>query len=523
MKSALHVLLLLFVVVIVRLPSFFFSVFDWDESTFTIVGQSILNGNMPYVDAWDIKPPLAYYAYALFIAAFGKSIVSIRLGGILCLYLSAVLLYETGRAIRSKTAGIVAAIFLIVFASTGPSGLSTMTEHILLVPFTLVLYLLFATAFTRRAAFTAGVVLGMAILIKTNVVFESLAVLVVLSAGYLQTRPVLPERLKRCALLLAGISLPVLAVVCYYSVNHNFDVLFRTNITAVSRYIDTAASFQEKVAVLLHNMSENFGMNPLLWIVSSLGAVSLIVLKRTRTPFLSAAPVIFGLQICSLFLAGQPFGYHYLITAMPVPCLVSGLAVSEWISLQATGRRAKALAAALLVVAGFALSLQDNVIRLYREVGARLIQKQPLMDDSCYRIARFLEENNAAGHYVYMVNGCQISGWLAGSRYPTKYIHPSNMLLREYMLKIIDGPGATKEKELRAILDKHPLFIIHRTDLWPQQLAAFRTILDRELQDNYDLVGTVDTDYVIFRRREAMFAPEIRSSPENSHSDRSSS
>jgi 4-amino-4-deoxy-L-arabinose transferase-like glycosyltransferase len=510
MKPVLHVLLLLFVVVIVRLPSFFFSVFDWDESTFTIVGQSILNGNMPYVDAWDIKPPLAYYAYALFIAVFGKSIISIRLGGMLCLYLSAILLYETGRAVRNKTTGIVAAIFLVVFASTGPSGLSTMTEHILLVPFTLVLYLFFATAFTRKTALIAGIVLGMAILIKTNMVFESLALLIVLSAGYLQVRLDFPERLKRCALLLAGLSLPVLVMVGYYFVNHNVDLLFRTNITAVSRYIETAASFQEKVTVLLHNMSENFRMNPLLWIVSLFGAISLIILKRTRTPFLSAAPVIFGLQIFSLFLAGQPFGYHYLITTMPVPCLVSGFAVSEWISVQASGRTIKVFAASLLIVAGFAHSLQDNVVRLYRELGTRFIQQQPLMDDSCYRIARFLEKNNAAGHYVYMVNACQISGWLAGSRYPTKYIHPSNMLLREYMLKIIDGPGATKEKELRAILEKHPLFIIHRTDLWPQQLADFRTILDRELQDNYALVATVDTTYVIFRRRDGMPAPEVR-------------
>jgi 4-amino-4-deoxy-L-arabinose transferase-like glycosyltransferase len=496
----LHVLLLLFAVLIVRLPSFFFSVFDWDESTFIIMGQSILNGNIPYVDAWDIKPPLAYYVYALFIAVFGKSVLSIRLGGALCVYAASILIYKTGQALNGRIAGLIAAVFLVVFTSTGPSGLSTMTEHILLVPVSLILYILFTFGFGRKEAFLAGFILGGAILIKTSMVFESLAVLSVVSAGFLQPQSDFSERVKRCAILSAGIFLPVLIMVYYYFAKNNLDLLFKTNVVVLN-YIGAAASFQEKFEILLRNIGDNIRLNPLLWITSFLGALSLIFLKKIKTLFLSAGAVIFGAQLVSLFFAGQPFGYHYLITTMPILCLVSGLALSAWLPERRPGSTMHVVATVLLIVAGLCYSLQGNVGRHYKEIVTRLVQKQPLLDDSCYRIARFLEMNNARNHYVYMVNSCHIASWLSGSMYPTKYVHPSNVLIKEYMLKIIDGPDATKEKELLAILDKRPLFIIHRKDLWPRHQERFQTILELELQAHYDLVKTVDTSYAIFKRR----------------------
>jgi len=48
------------------------------------------------------------------------------------------------------------------------------------------------------------------------------------------------------------------------------------------------------------------------------------------------------------------------------------------------------------------------------------------------------------------------------------------------LLKRDDGPEASKEKELRAILAKQPFFIVHRTDVWPKELEGFRAILDTE-------------------------------------------
>ena len=39
----------LFVItILVRLPFFFPAVIDWDESTFVLIGQSVVDGHLPY-------------------------------------------------------------------------------------------------------------------------------------------------------------------------------------------------------------------------------------------------------------------------------------------------------------------------------------------------------------------------------------------------------------------------------------------------------------------------------------------
>src|SRR5262245_48044092 len=43
-----------------RLPFFFSSQMDWDESTFILMGQGILYSALPYDKLWDFKAPLAF-------------------------------------------------------------------------------------------------------------------------------------------------------------------------------------------------------------------------------------------------------------------------------------------------------------------------------------------------------------------------------------------------------------------------------------------------------------------------------
>jgi hypothetical protein len=76
MKKQWHIALcLLLTSILVRFPYYFIDVINWDESTFILMGQSILDGHLPYTELWDIKPPLAFAAFAFFIMVLGKSYV----------------------------------------------------------------------------------------------------------------------------------------------------------------------------------------------------------------------------------------------------------------------------------------------------------------------------------------------------------------------------------------------------------------------------------------------------------------
>jgi hypothetical protein len=50
-----------------------------DQSIFEWFGGVILDGGVPYRDAWDLKGPLSYYVYALAMAVFGRHEYTIRI------------------------------------------------------------------------------------------------------------------------------------------------------------------------------------------------------------------------------------------------------------------------------------------------------------------------------------------------------------------------------------------------------------------------------------------------------------
>ena len=89
--------LLLLLALLTRFPFFFRDVINWDESTFILVGQSILDGHLPYVTLYDLKPPVLFAFFAAVIWVGGKSILAIRLAGMMCVWLIACFTCQIGR------------------------------------------------------------------------------------------------------------------------------------------------------------------------------------------------------------------------------------------------------------------------------------------------------------------------------------------------------------------------------------------------------------------------------------------
>jgi 4-amino-4-deoxy-L-arabinose transferase-like glycosyltransferase len=505
-KSDLIIYALLFLFLLfVRFPSFFYSVFDWDESSMIIMGQNILDGNIPYVAAWDHKPPGIFYIYALFILFFGKSIAAIRLGAIYCIFIASVLLYRTGETLQGRTAGLISAVFLIVFVTSRRWGLSTMPEHIMLVPISLVLYILLTEKINNIFALILGVVLGTGILLKTTMVFESLAVFIILLFGFIEPDMRFSERIKRCIVLVSGIFIPIIFMLCYYFVNDELSVYLKTNFFMAVEYVG-GVSIQKKLVIFLDSIKSDIsGGNILIWVSFLLGMLYIFFSRRMDDKykrFLAVAFIIYSLQMFLVFFSGSGSGYHYLILTIPVMSLVSGTVFGIWLTRGHTYKTILNSAVLLVIVIGLLYPLNELIGEKYRQVASRLVNgRQPLMDDTCYKIAGFLEDRGVENQYIYMLNECHIVYWLTGSRYPTRYIHPSNIFKREYMLKIIDGPGTTKEGELQKILSRKPAFIVYKQKGWPQPKGEFKDILMKELKEKYTLVKVIDKYSKIYERK----------------------
>jgi hypothetical protein len=68
--------------------------FGHDQNVFAEIGSLILKGKLPYVDAWDIKPPNIFYVYALAEWLFGQRELAIRIVDFISIVISGGLIFS---------------------------------------------------------------------------------------------------------------------------------------------------------------------------------------------------------------------------------------------------------------------------------------------------------------------------------------------------------------------------------------------------------------------------------------------
>ena len=88
----------------------------WDESTFIIMGSHVLEGHLPYLELFDIKPPGIFFALAGVMSVFGENLLAVRFFGTFCLLVSAIAGYAI--AIRQTTPLIAGASMTVFCALT---------------------------------------------------------------------------------------------------------------------------------------------------------------------------------------------------------------------------------------------------------------------------------------------------------------------------------------------------------------------------------------------------------------------
>ncbi len=161
-------LVLAAITVLVRLPFFFHDVIDPDESTFILMGQDIVDGNLPYDKQWDLKPPLLFYSFAATIAVFGKSIPAIRLAGLLCVLAASSLIFLCAEKLRGPRTGFIAAFLFIVTSTFSEAGAGTVSEIVAVVPLAAAMLVLLKEQVRARDFFLAGFFISLACLVRLN-------------------------------------------------------------------------------------------------------------------------------------------------------------------------------------------------------------------------------------------------------------------------------------------------------------------------------------------------------------------
>lgn len=160
-----------------------------DQGEFAVIGRGLLQGDAPYVDLWNPKPPAVFAVYAAAMAVFGQTPVAVRAIDLLIMPAMLLALARVGQRLFNRRVGILAAVLFGVFYFTETFWTLTQNDGIALLPMCLAIFCALRAAEGgqryRAWALAAGALMGLVFWFK----YPFALFLVPLLAGFFLARP----------------------------------------------------------------------------------------------------------------------------------------------------------------------------------------------------------------------------------------------------------------------------------------------------------------------------------------------
>ena len=286
--------------------------FGWDQGLFAWVGGVVVQGGLPYRDAWDFKGPLVYYAYALAQSLFGVHLWGIRILDAILALLATAAVWQSASALADRTAGRWAAlIFFLWYASHSfwhtaqPDGWAAMLLVIALGP---------VITGSRPASplrlGATGLAIGAATLFKP--LYAAFLVLPLLHV--LLVRP--PRRIALAASLVGGWLVVMAGVLGWFAAQGGLDELVAVHFRFSAAYVEISP--ENPLRELVHY----FFSGRVIAVALPLAVYGFVVLWRTgRQPAALLLGGWAGLVVVSVTLQNRFYAYHWLPILPPITLL----------------------------------------------------------------------------------------------------------------------------------------------------------------------------------------------------------
>lgn len=324
-----------------------------DQALYAYVGDRILEGGVPYRDAWDQKPPAIHYTYAILRAVWPHD-SAVAAADLVLAGVTAALLYWVARSSAAAGTGIAASlIFLLLsnpaFTRLGGVRLRSQCETFIAAAVTAAMLLVVRRSSTRTALVLSGMLLGIAVAYKYNaIVYVPVALAALWIAGRLSLRHV--------AYLAAGLLVPGVIVLAGFAASGSLRALFDATVTYNLHYSgETYAGRLDVLRYLIAFPIERARIDA-LWTLGGAGCAVLVVASvGDRTCLL--APAWVAAACLSIAINGSRGLPQYFIQAGPALALAGAWAGAKaWTASRAAigprGTRAAAVVlAAVLAVA----------------------------------------------------------------------------------------------------------------------------------------------------------------------------
>jgi hypothetical protein len=316
-----------------------------DQDLYAYVGQTILRGGLPYVDAWDQKPPAIHYTYAAMYALWPSPAV-VAATDLLVAAMVALALVAIGRRLGPPGAGHAAAIAFLLLgnpAFTRLGGIRVRSQGETFIALAVALAVLAAIRWRQDAPARgrsgqhgppawfwlalAGALVGVAAAFKYNALVYGLPVLA--AAAWSADGPWRPgtraPRPGTVAVVVAGALAPLALTAAWFAAHGALGELHLATVLYNLEY--SGETYDGPLAFVRYLLAFPVGHARIdgLWFVGGLGtAVSLVAAVRDRRHAL--APVWVATACLSIAINGSRGLPQYFVQAHPALALAAGMA-----------------------------------------------------------------------------------------------------------------------------------------------------------------------------------------------------
>ena len=460
---------LLLLAIFLRFPYLSISTINWDESTYILMGQSLLEGNLPYTQIWELKPPLAFLPYAFFIGIFGKSIEAIRIGAIILVTFSSYFIFLAAKELWDRATGLLAGLICVTFLSVDYSGQALMTETIAVLPLSIVAFLLTKKT-TPTNIFWIGLVISIATLVRLNLAYTVLIMGFFILYTMWRKNSKLPL-LESFNYGLGG-AIPLIIITSTYVFANELEILKISLIDLPLAYSHGGTS----VLKLSLKVVELFLKAPLIWI-ASLWSMYLIFRRETpQNP--TGSHAIFALSILVSILMSGHLWKHYLLQLVPIASIFA----AYYFTYHAPWNSRKFTTAVILILC---YNLKPIAVEYFKVINGN-------QTDLGRSLATTITEENLNNRPVYLMTH-HIAYWLANvPAIKSDAIHPS-VVAKTNLTSILSGSEKTVVTSLKDILLQKPEIIAKET---PVKFLAnnpdAETYLNETIKANYQKIAEID-------------------------------
>jgi hypothetical protein len=441
-------------------------VIDHDESTYIVIADELLRGEVYLRDLIDTKPIGIFWVYAALIKLTGGSIVALRIAATAVLALGAWLIARIANRTSGTAVGgyVAGAVYLFMTSVYKHYGVAPNTE-IFFNCFTIAAVGI-TVASTRKRWLLAGLLLGAGFVIKPFVAAEALAIGLYL-VWYYWREPL--RMIARGLLLVAGFLLPVGAIVGYFAGHGLLPELWFYGVEVSRGYASELTALQRVIFM------GDYYLRYAPLIILGAGAQVKGKFSGEQRKFMLYLLLQCALVTVVVLLTGKRYG-HYQIQLHPIVALWVGTTVGVAFP-RAFARRWVAG-----VVAAVALLMGCIHFFYYR---AKV--------DTPRIIADYLAPKLGPDETFFSVSGAQIAYHLLDRPVPLPYVHPSLLFMDVHRANF----GIDQQREAERILnDTTVRYVVGRIDD-----MAFESELVRQVLTDFEEYGRIGEEHVVYRRR----------------------